>query len=156
QRRGEGLPCDDCSNRRWGQARRTGGVMVVKQRQAREQVDPALWKRADMRGALAARGIAGGFKPLQRTGVSPRPIAALTGQSQSEISEILAGRQVVSYDLLARIADGLGVPRGSLGLAYDDSTAALLGLERSVPVMDERGQGPSAPADPTIDPMAWA
>jgi transcriptional regulator with XRE-family HTH domain len=68
------------------------------------------------------------FKLLQRMGVSQRHIAALTGQSQSEISEILAGRQVVSYDVLTRVADGLGVPRGSLGLAYDDETAALLGV----------------------------
>ena len=67
------------------------------------------------------------FRLLQRVGVSQRRIAALTGQSQSEISEILGGRQVVSYDVLARIADGLGVPRGQLGLAYDDLTAQLVG-----------------------------
>jgi hypothetical protein len=30
--------------------------------------------------------------------------------------------------VLARIADGLGVARGSLGLAYDDATAALVGV----------------------------
>ena len=59
--------------------------------------------------------------------MSQRRIAALTGQSQSEISEILGGRQVVSYDLLARIAEGLGVPRGQLGLAYDDATATMVG-----------------------------
>jgi transcriptional regulator with XRE-family HTH domain len=106
-----------------------------------------------MRVALAARDIAGVFKLLQRTGVSQRHIAALTGQSQSEISEILAGRQVVSYDLLARIADGLGVPRGSLGLAYDDSTAALLGLERSGPAVAEQ-QGSGA-GEATADPLAW-
>src|SRR5215510_5162996 len=103
--------------------------MVVRQRRAREQVDPALWKRTDMRTALAARDIARVFKLLQRVGVSQRRIAALTGQSQSEISEILGGRQVVSYDVLARIADGLGVPRGSLGLAYDETTAQLVGLD---------------------------
>jgi transcriptional regulator with XRE-family HTH domain len=80
-----------------------------------------------MRTALAARDIAAVFKLLQRVGVSQRRIAALTGQSQSEISEILAGRHVVSYDVLARIADGLGVPRGQLGLAYDETTAQLVG-----------------------------
>jgi transcriptional regulator with XRE-family HTH domain len=80
-----------------------------------------------MRSALAERDIATVFRLLQRVGVAQRRIAALTGQSQSEISEILSGRQVVSYDLLVRIADGLGVPRGQLGLAYDESTAHLLG-----------------------------
>src|SRR4051795_11335954 len=92
-----------------------------------DRVDPALWHRTDMRIALAARDIAGVFRLLQRVGVSQRRIAALTGQSQSEISEILAGRQVVSYDVLARIADGLGAGRGQLGLAYDDVTAQLVG-----------------------------
>ncbi|GAA3431702.1 helix-turn-helix domain-containing protein [Kutzneria kofuensis] len=55
--------------------------------------------------------------------MSQRQIAALTGQSQSEVSEILKGRQVMAYDVLARIADGLGVPRGYMGLAYDEATA---------------------------------
>jgi transcriptional regulator with XRE-family HTH domain len=134
--------------------------MAVRQRQARDQIDPALWKRADMRAALAARDIAGVFKLLQRTGVSQRHIAALTGQSQSEISEILAGRQVVSYDLLIRIADGLGIPRGNLGLAYDDATAALLGLSRPGPVTDEGGEDATQLlarlAELTIDPLTWA
>jgi hypothetical protein len=35
----------------------------------------------------------------------------MTGQSQSEISEIFAGRSVTSVHLLERIADGLGCPR---------------------------------------------
>lgn len=104
---------------------------MIRQRREREQVDPAVWRRADMRAALAARDITGVFKLLQRMGVSQRHIAALTGQSQSEISEILAGRQVVSYDVLARVADGLGVPRGNLGLAYDDETAAMLGVTQA-------------------------
>lgn len=53
--------------------------------------------------------------------MSQRRIAALTEQSQREISEIISGkRQVVAYDLLVRIADGLGVPRGWMGLAFVD------------------------------------
>src|SRR5689334_25241676 len=97
-----------------------------------------------MRTALAARDIAAVFKLLQRVGVSQRRIAALTGQSQSEISEILSGRHVVSYDVLARIADGLGVPRGHLGLAYDDATAALVGLAPTDPATGEpKGEEPA-------------
>ena len=104
--------------------------MVIRQRRARDQIDPALWRRADMRAALAARDIAGVFKLLQRTGVSQRHIAALTAQSQSEISEILAGRQVSSYDLLLRIADGRIV---------DDERLAepLLAVPASVPASAE-------------------
>ncbi len=101
---------------------------MIVERRVQERIDPSMWQRADMRAALAARDIAAVFRLLQRVGVSQRRIAALTGQSQSEISEILAGRQVVSYDVLTRIADGLGVTRGSLGLAYDDATATLVGV----------------------------
>jgi transcriptional regulator with XRE-family HTH domain len=79
-----------------------------------------------MRSALAVRDVAAVFRLLQKHGVSQRQIAALTGQSQSEISEILGGRRVVSYDLLVRIAEGLNVGRGLLGLAYDPATAGDL------------------------------
>jgi len=90
------------------------------------RLDPAVWQRHEMRLTLASRDIAGVFRLLQKIGVSQRRIASLTGQSQSEISEIMSGRQVMAYDVLVRIADGLGVPRGYLGLAYDPSTAALV------------------------------
>jgi hypothetical protein len=69
----------------------------------------------------------------------------LTGQSQPEISDILKGRQVMAYDLLARIADGLAIPRGLLGLAYDGQTDtdAAISYEPhfqgvTVPVPDRR------------------
>ncbi|KAA2263719.1 helix-turn-helix transcriptional regulator [Solihabitans fulvus] len=76
-----------------------------------------------MRDALASRDISSVYRLLRRQGVSQRQIAALTGQSQSEVSEILKGRQVMAYDVLTRIAHGLGVPRGYMGLAYDEATA---------------------------------
>jgi transcriptional regulator with XRE-family HTH domain/tetratricopeptide (TPR) repeat protein len=76
-----------------------------------------------MRSALAAREISTVYRLLRKAGISQRQIAAMTGQSQSEVSEILKGRQVMAYDVLVRIADGLGVPRGYMGLAYDEVTA---------------------------------
>ncbi|WP_243859477.1 helix-turn-helix transcriptional regulator [Amycolatopsis arida] len=76
-----------------------------------------------MRDALAARDISTVYRLLRMHGISQRQIAAMTGQSQSEVSEILKGRQVMAYDVLARIADGLGIPRGYMGLAYDETTA---------------------------------
>jgi hypothetical protein len=97
-----------------------GGQSVPEVRHARDHIDPKVWERADMRRFLAVRDVGSVYRLLQRSGVSQRAIAARTGQSQSEISEIIAGyRQVVSYDLLERIALGLGVPRGWMGLAYD-------------------------------------
>jgi transcriptional regulator with XRE-family HTH domain len=81
------------------------------------------WDSPEMREALAERRISQVYRLLRVAGVSQRQIAAMTGQSQSEVSEILKGRQVMAYDVLARIADGLGVPRGYMGLAYDEATA---------------------------------
>jgi hypothetical protein len=87
----------------------------------RALVDDAVWFRQEMRIALAARDIRAVYRLLQRFGVSQRRIAAATEQSQGEVSEIIAGRRcVVAYDVLVHIAEGLGVPRGWMGLAYDD------------------------------------
>jgi transcriptional regulator with XRE-family HTH domain/tetratricopeptide (TPR) repeat protein len=75
------------------------------------------------RRALAQRDIAAVYRMLRDAGISQASIAQATGQKQSEVSEIISGRQVQSVVLLARIADGLGVPRGWMGLAYEpDST----------------------------------
>lgn len=77
-----------------------------------------LWVRPDMMELLCVRDVAGVYRFLQARGVSQRCIAAHTQQSQSEVSEILAGRRVESYTVLARIAEGLGIPRGLMGLAF--------------------------------------
>src|SRR3954452_4862446 len=85
-------------------------------------VTPEAWEDPEMRSALAQREVSTIYKLLRRKGVSQRQIAAMTGQSQSEVSEILKGRQVMAYDVLTRTGDGLGVPRGYMGLAYDEAT----------------------------------
>jgi transcriptional regulator with XRE-family HTH domain len=87
--------------------------------QAVPVIEEGPWDAPDMRAALAARDMSQVYRLLRKSGVSQRQIAARTGQSQSEVSEILKGRQVMAYDVLARIANGLGVPRGYLGLDYD-------------------------------------
>ncbi|MFN2496251.1 MAG: hypothetical protein ABR608_10145, partial [Pseudonocardiaceae bacterium] len=74
-------------------------------------VDPALYRREDVRRILAAHDIGALYRILKDAGV-------LTGQSQPEVSEILAGRRVLAYNLLVRIAAGLGVPRELMGLGY--------------------------------------
>jgi transcriptional regulator with XRE-family HTH domain len=81
--------------------------------------------------------------------------------SQSEVSEILKGRQVMSHDVLVRIAEGLGIPRGLMGLAYDEGVEevdeemkrrALFGVASvalfNSPVLGELLQLPK-PATPT-------
>jgi transcriptional regulator with XRE-family HTH domain len=81
------------------------------------------WDRPGMAEAVASLDIAAVYKILQSQGVSQRRIAYLTGQAQSEISEIIAGRKVRNYDVLRRIITGLGVPKGLPALGNDDGTA---------------------------------
>lgn len=102
---------------------------------ADEPLDPHLWDRPQMRVALGRRDISEVYRLLGAAGVSQRQIAALTGQNQSEISDIAQGRQVQAYDLLARIADGLMIPRGYMGLAYTDTTHRL--ATRTTPTHSE-------------------
>jgi transcriptional regulator with XRE-family HTH domain len=94
---------------------------------ADQPIDPALFERPDMRRALAHRDIATVYRILVDHGLSQRRLAELVGQSQSEVSEILKGRQVQSYDVLVRVAEGLGVSRGAMGLSYggDDEGTPL-------------------------------
>jgi predicted XRE-type DNA-binding protein len=87
-----------------------------------ESLPLEVWNTREMRLALANRDIRTVYKLLQKVGVSQRRIAAFTEQSQSEVSEIIHGKRLVtSYELLVRIADGLAVPRGWMGLASIDS-----------------------------------
>jgi transcriptional regulator with XRE-family HTH domain len=86
--------------------------------------DPAVRDNIEFREALAGRDISTVYRLLCRMGYSQRQISSLVGHSQSEISDILKGRRVQAYEVLVRIADGLGVPRGWLGLAHDATTIA--------------------------------
>jgi predicted XRE-type DNA-binding protein len=58
-----------------------------------ESIDPALFERADLRAALATHDIGAVYRALRDLGVSQRQIAALTGQCQSDVSEIVNGRR---------------------------------------------------------------
>lgn len=89
------------------------------------------------RRALAERDIAAVYRSLTEAGVSQHQIAQLTGQSQSEVSEIVQGHRVVqAYDVLVRIAEGLEVPRAWMGLAYDEVSESA-GLVVGEEVVDE-------------------
>jgi transcriptional regulator with XRE-family HTH domain len=89
------------------------------------------------RHALAHRDVTAVFRILRDAGVSQVRLAHATGQQQSEISEIISGRQVQSVALLERIADGLGVPRGQMGLAYDPDFESQSAAAKEAPTEDE-------------------
>lgn len=76
----------------------------------------ALLTRDDMLAALAACDIGAVYRLLSDAGLTPGRIARLTGQSRSEVRMIRKGRQVRDGHVLRRIADGLGIPRRTMGL----------------------------------------
>ncbi len=95
-------------------------------------LDPALLDRADRRAALAARDVGAVYRLLGKAGVTQRQIAELTGQSQSEVSAIVQGRQVRDVWVLERIADGLGIPRAWMRLGYGEDEAGASSAEEEV------------------------
>jgi transcriptional regulator with XRE-family HTH domain len=84
-------------------------------------IDPNIWDEPEMHRALASRDITNVYRLLCAAGLNQTQISKLTGQGQSEVSEILDGRRVLSYAVLERICAGLGIPRGHMGLAYTDA-----------------------------------
>ncbi|MGH4026113.1 MAG: helix-turn-helix domain-containing protein [Pseudonocardiaceae bacterium] len=84
-------------------------------------IDPALYRRDEMRKALAGWDITALYRALKDdAGLSQRQIADRTGQRQSEVAEILSGRRgpVESHRVLRRIARGLGVAPELMGLSW--------------------------------------
>lgn len=93
-------------------------------------IDPALYHRDDVRPVLAVLDIGALYRVLQGAGVSQRQIAGLTGQSQSEVSDIVAGRRrVENYHLLQRIAAGLGIPPERMGLSWWGPEGTYCGVD---------------------------
>ena len=99
-------------------------VEPLRRLPADEAIPGWVWHTDAMTVALADRDIGAAFRLLGQLGLSQRRLAARTGQRQSEISEITAGRRVAAYDLLARISDRLGIPPGLMGLAHQQPSAA--------------------------------
>lgn len=101
-----------------------------------------------MHVALAARDVGAMYRHLCGHGFSQYKIARMTGQSQSEVSEIMhGGRQVIAYDVLGRMAKGLGAPRGHMGLAYSPGREDDAYAGRQTPqsgTVEEVDDGPHA------------
>ncbi|NLU77761.1 helix-turn-helix transcriptional regulator [Micromonospora sp. HNM0581] len=86
--------------------------------------DQSWWDEPAMRSALARRDVGQIFMLLNRRhGMTQRRIAELAGFAASEVYEITRGRQVMAYDVLVRIAEGLGIPRALMGLGYGTEPA---------------------------------
>ncbi|HEX2301176.1 MAG TPA: helix-turn-helix transcriptional regulator, partial [Pseudonocardiaceae bacterium] len=102
-------------------------------------VDPELYQRDTMRAALARHDFATVYRALTgEQGLSQRRIATLTGQTQSEVSDILTGRRVLTYAVLRRIVTGLHIPPGLAGLSEHDPAEQGAYPER-VTVADPEG-----------------
>lgn len=99
-------------------AGRAGGDPALGAENPVPVIDPALYWCDGLRAVLAARDIGALYRALTEAGLTQRQIARLTGQSQSEVSEILGGRRVIAYEVLERIAEGLSVPRELMGLSW--------------------------------------
>ncbi|TLG01766.1 helix-turn-helix transcriptional regulator [Nocardia cyriacigeorgica] len=93
-------------------------------------ITPAVWESPEVRRALAARDMKTVFELLvRRCGISQREIGRRAGLTSSEIFQVLKkNRRVTAYEVLAKIADGLEIPRGYMGLAYGDGAADGLDL----------------------------
>lgn len=64
-----------------------------------------------MQPILASHNLGALFRVLGTAGMGQRRIATLIGRSQSRVSEIVHGRQVIAYEVLVQIAEGLGIPQ---------------------------------------------
>jgi tetratricopeptide (TPR) repeat protein/transcriptional regulator with XRE-family HTH domain len=72
-----------------------------------------------MREVLRDRDFDAVFGFLGSRGWSRNAIAAATGLSETRVRAVLQGKQrITSYEVLERIADGLMIDRGLVGLAY--------------------------------------
>jgi hypothetical protein len=63
--------------------------------------------------------------------LSQRAISTRVGLAQGEVCEaIKGGRRVTMYDIFRHIADGVGIARGWLGVAYDEATEGFVRLSQ--------------------------
>jgi transcriptional regulator with XRE-family HTH domain len=104
-----------------------------KQHQCLAPLDPALFEPPEMLAALAAHDVATVYRRLVEGGISQHQLARRTGQSQSEICEILKGRKVGMYEVLVRICEGLKLPRELMGLSYGERGAYAEGARVADP-----------------------
>ncbi len=99
----------------------------------RHEILPLAWADPAMRRALAARDMTEVYRRLVAAGLNQRQISQLTGQRPSEVSEVVNGRRVQSILVLERIAIGLDIEPGWMGLAYTGGRSRSEGHPADVP-----------------------
>ncbi|MFF3853568.1 helix-turn-helix domain-containing protein [Micromonospora sp. NPDC002575] len=92
---------------------------------APSHADPSWWLNDQFEGRsltelLRQHDIGAVFRFLKSRGWSQSAIAAATGTTENQVRAVIRGRQrVTSYEVLERVAEGLSIPRGLMGLAYE-------------------------------------
>jgi transcriptional regulator with XRE-family HTH domain len=106
--------------------------------------DPDLLAREDLKRALAEHDFSAAFTLLKKYGgLSQNRIAAACGLTPGKVSTIIKGsHQVTSYEVIARIADGLRIPGHMLGLAARPWEKQAAVPKQPTPVA---GDAPEAP-----------
>jgi transcriptional regulator with XRE-family HTH domain len=89
----------------------------TKTHRPRARPSPEDWYRPVAHAAVQSRDFTGLFRYLQKMGYSQARLGALTDQSQPEISAVIHGRRIMAYDVMKRVAHGLGIPLCLMGLA---------------------------------------
>jgi transcriptional regulator with XRE-family HTH domain len=88
------------------------------------EVDPEWWRSSvfdntPMSAILRDRDFARVFGFLRRRGWSIAALAGAAGLTETRIRAVCSGRQrITSYEVMVRVAAGLQIERGLLGLAY--------------------------------------
>ncbi|GAA4609268.1 tetratricopeptide (TPR) repeat protein [Actinoplanes octamycinicus] len=91
----------------------------------RVEIDPSWWASGTWEGRpirefLERRDVTAIFRFLHARGVSYASIGGLVGISPNRAAEIAKNiRQVTAYEVLDRVAEGLGIPRAVMGLGYE-------------------------------------
>jgi len=93
----------------------------------------AVFEDRSIKDVLAERDIGTLLRFLHGRGWSRLAIATVTGMTETAVRECWHDRRrVVRVDVLERIADGLSIPRGLMGLAYVDEEVESRSPERIV------------------------
>lgn len=106
------------------------------------RIEPAFWERDDVIQALVVRDVGGLFRLVRKyAGASQHRIGTAVGIQQGTISMVISGkRDVASFEVMERVADGLKMPdeaRMRFGLAPKEQdmrrrTALGIGLATAI------------------------